>query len=136
MLRNKNSGTRTAKQTVDTTANEGSKTMGRVFLDRAIFLPPALAGRDTGRQKAGLCFPVCSLWNRHHAAVVIKGGCGVTVLPFWQCNQSHPRDHMVEFIAYGVHPCIMSVRSPTCYLCKQRLHFLLSHSIFIEQGAC
>lgn len=101
------------------------------------FCPQLLRGGTRGGWRRRLCFPVFSQWNRHHTAVVIRGGCGVTVLPFWQCNQSHPREHMVEIIAYRVHPCIMSVLlSLTCYLCKQRLHLVLWHTVYIHRTRC
>lgn len=52
---NKNSGTRVAIQTVDTTANEGSKTMGRGFLNQAN-PSPHISGRDAGRQETEVLF--------------------------------------------------------------------------------
>ena len=57
MQQNKNSGTRVANQTVDTTTNEGSKTMGRGFLNRA--MPPSplyISGRDAGMQEVEALF--------------------------------------------------------------------------------
>lgn len=53
---NKNSGTRVANQTVDTTTNEGSKTMGRGFLIQTISPPPHLFGRDAGSSEAEALF--------------------------------------------------------------------------------
>lgn len=97
---NKNSGTRAESQTVDTTTNEGSKTMGRGFLERTV-LPYILGGMQRGR-KQGLCFPVLSPQSRHLTAVVIRGVCR-SLISLWQWNQSHPRDHMVWFIASCVH---------------------------------
>lgn len=61
MQQNKNSGTRIAKKTVDTTANEGSKTMGRGFLNRAIFLPPSFwegCGEAGGEALFSRLFPM------------------------------------------------------------------------------
>lgn len=57
MQQNENSGTRVAIQTVDTTTNEGSKTMGRGFLSQATpDRPPQISGRDAGRQEAEALF--------------------------------------------------------------------------------
>lgn len=56
MQQNENSGTRIANQTVDTTANEGSKTMGRGFLNRAT--PPSIfLGGIRGSRRQGFVFP-------------------------------------------------------------------------------
>lgn len=71
MQQNKNSGTRIAKQTVDTTTNEGSKTMGRGFLNRDVFFPPSFwegCGEAGGEALFSHLFPMestpCSF--RHH----------------------------------------------------------------------
>lgn len=129
MQQNKNSGTRIANQTVDTTTNEGSKTMGRGFLNQAIF-PPIFLGGMPGGGRHRLCFPVFSPWSRHHAAVVIRGGCGVTGLPL-AVKPVTPKGHMVEFIASCVHstlclsghqPVIFVSRGSTCYYDIQYIH--------------
>lgn len=78
---NKNSGTRVANQTVDTTTNEGSKTMGRGFLIQTISPPLIFLGGMLGAARQKLCFPVFSPRSQNRTAVVIRGDCGVMGLP-------------------------------------------------------
>lgn len=56
MQQNENSGTRIVKRTVDTTANEGSKTMGRGFLNQAT-PPPMFQGGMRASRRRGFVFP-------------------------------------------------------------------------------
>lgn len=125
---NKNSGTRITEQTVDTTTNEGSKTMGRGFLSRGFFFPLHLSGRDAMRQEARLCFPVFPPWSQYHLTVVIRGDwCHCSPLSNETC-------HTQGAIWSSLPPplsIVFSVRSPTCYLCEQRFCLLCIFIVYI-----
>lgn len=54
---NKNSGTRITDQTVDTTTNEGNKTMGRGFLSRGFFFSFIFLGGMRWGRRRGFVFP-------------------------------------------------------------------------------
>lgn len=87
----------------------------------AFFFPLHLSGRDAMRQEARLCFPVFPPWSQYHLTVVIRGDwCHCSPLSNETC-------HTQGAIWSSLPPplSIVSVRSPTCYLCQQRLCLLL-----------
>lgn len=129
---NKNSGTRVANQTVDTTTNEGSKTMGRGFLIQTISPPLIFLGGMLGAARQKLCFPVFSPRSQNRTAVVIRGDCGVMGLPL-AVRTVTPRGAYGRVFFLLLCPShSASLRSPTCYQCEQRLHLLFWY-IFTEQ---
>lgn len=121
----KSSGTRITEQTVDTTTNEGSKTMGRGFLSRGP--PPLHLSFWEGCYEAG----GEALFSRVSPMEPIPRNCRHQGRLWCHCSPlgnetCHTQGAMWSSLSppLSVVFFFFSLRSPTRYLCKQRLCLL------------